>query len=433
MPVAARIGVGGGLWALGCLMASGCSGTSPGAGVGAEPPGGPMQNAPLQPPPGLVPAVPPGPATLREFSMNTPGGLHGAPEGLNFVIPDAALAQASAGPLSDASVGFTLTATAPSDAVVCTQPKAMAPSIGVSARLKVKAVQPGPQPFTGMSVELRARDDAGNLVSAAEGRYTVVKNIREAGDFTTVQATVPLPAGATRGEVCFRFPGATGVVEVDSLAIDGLRAEPTPMSGTSAVPTLPPPTKRFDLDEPGGGSGAPAGADFFIAKGTAGVTTHVGEIDGTHAAGFSLDVSQPGDALVCSHAFDVVGGATVWPQGGLRVRSVTADTRAFTGLSAEVRAYDQENVLVSPAEGAFVPLQVWKFPTPGPSGTPELGRFGKEITVPTGAVTAKICLRFAEATGGVDVDWLGVTQSSNAGASTPAQGGPRHPGPSASP
>lgn len=416
-----RIGVAG------CLLALGCSGSNSGAGVGT-PAAGPDPAVGPAPAPVLVPATPPGPATLREFSMNTPGGLHGAPDGLNFVIPDAVSAQASTGALSDGSVGFTLTATAPSDAVVCTQPKAMAPSVGISARLKVKAVEPGPQPFTGMNVELRARDDAGSLVSAPGSRYTVIQNFREIGEFTTVQATIPLPPGATRGEVCFRFLESTGSVEVDSLAIDGLLVE----NVATTTAQLPPPTKRFDLDEPGGGSGAPAGADFFVAKGAVGVTTHVGAIDGTHASGFSFDVSQPSDALVCSHAFDVVGGENVWPQGSLRVRSVSADTRAFTGLSAEVRAYDAKDVVVSPADGPFVPLQVWKFPTPGPAGTPELGPFGKEITVPTGAVTAKICLRFAEATGGVDVDWLGVTQSAPA-PEAQSQADAKPPGPGASP
>ena len=362
------------------------------------------------------PALPMTSAGPTTFGLDAPGGMNGAPDGMNFVIPDPAAAQAAIGTLSDGSMGITLTASAASDAVVCTQTRRLAPTVNVKVRLKVDEEQPGAQPFMGLNLELRTRDEAGSLISPAEGRYTTLQVVRDAGDFTTVEGQGAIPAGATRGEVCLRFLESRGKVEVDSLTVEGL----LPQVDAPAAEKIPPPTKRFELDEPGGGAGAPVGADFYIPKDAVGVTARAGAIDGTHASGFTFEVTQPGDALVCSSPFPVAGGGTMWAQGSARVRAVGADGRAFTGFSAEVRAYDAKDQVVAGPHGAFLPVRVWKAPTVGVAGDPELSPFGKEVVVPAGAVNAKICLRFAEATGAADVDWLGVTQAAAPHPTVPA-------------
>lgn len=371
------------------LLLAACSGESPAPAPAPEP------AAPVAP----APAPPPA-AETRTLPLDAPGGLNGAPEGLNFIVPDPKGAEAKAGPLSDGSTGFTLTARNPGDAVVCTQPMRLQPSVTFKSRVRVADIKPGAQPWMGMNVELRARDDAGNLVSPPGGRYTLLQNLREPGAFADLENAASLPTGATKGELCFRFVESRGTVEVDSIAVTGALPE---VAEAPAVVDIPAPTTRFELDQPGGGSGAPMGADFFIPPGIAGVSTRVGPLENSTASGFAFTVSQPGNALACSQAFPVTGGGTMWAQGSVRVREVSSDPRAFAGFTAEVRSYDGAGALVSPPGSQFTSIQVWKAPTP------DFAPFGKEFTVPDKAATAKICLRYAETTGAADVDWLGIT------------------------
>lgn len=368
-----------------------CSGSTP----------APAPEAAAPPAPAPEPAAPPAPAAeTRTLSLDAPGGLNGAPEGLNFIVPDPKGAEAKAGALSDGSTGFTLTARNPGDAVVCTQAVRMQPSVTFKSRLHVVDIKPGAQPWMGLNVELRARDDAGNLVSPPGGRYTLLQNVREAGAFVDLENAASLPTGATKGELCVRFVESRGTVEVDSIAITGALPD---VAEAPVVVDIPAPTTRFELDQPGGGSGAPMGADFYIPPGIAGVSTRVGALENSAASGFAFTVSQPGNALACSQAFPVTAGGSMWAQGNVRVRDISADPRPFAGFTAEVRSYDATNALVSPPGSQFTSIQVWKAPTP------DFAAFGKEFTVPAKAATAKICLRFAETTGAADVDWLGIT------------------------
>ena len=181
---------------------------------------------------------------------------------------------------------------------------------------------------------------------------------------------------------------------------------PEPTEAVAVAQEIPEPTTRFDLDEAGGGGGAPKGADFFIPAGIAGVSTRVGALENSTATGFTLIVSSPGNALACSSLFPVTAGSKVWAQGSVRVRDVKSDARQFAGFTAEVRSYDAANALVSPPGSPFVTVQVWK------SSSADFATFGKEFAVPDKASSAKLCLRFAESTGSADVDWLGVTTES---------------------
>jgi hypothetical protein len=278
------------------------------------------------------------------------------------------------------------------------------PTPAFKSRLRVAEVKPGPQPWMGLNIEVRARDDAGNLVSPPGGRYTLLQNIREPGQFLDLEHNVSLPAGATKAELCVRFVESRGTVEVDNVSVVGVLPEPVEAEAVAQV--IPEPTTRFELDEAGGGGGAPKGADFFIPAGIAGVSTRIGALENSAATGFTLTVSQPGNALACSSLFPVSAASKGWAQGSVRVRDVKSDARPFTGLTAEVRSYDAANALVSPPGSPFVTVQVWK------SSSPDFAKFGKEFTVPDKATTAKLCLRFAESTGSADVDWLGVTTES---------------------
>ena len=368
--------------------------------------------------PEVAPPVEPAPAILasmetKVLSLDAAGGLNGAPEGLNFILPDPKGAEATSGPLSDGSVGFKLTAKNPGDAVVCTQPMRLQPTLAFKSRLRVAEVKPGAQPWMGLNIEMRARDDAGNLVSPPGGRYTLLQNIRDPGEFVDLEHNVSLPTGATRAELCFRFVDSRGTVEVDSVSVVG--ALPEPVAAAAVAQEIPAPTTRFDLDEAGGGGGAPKGADFFIPAGIAGVSTRVGALENSTATGFSMTVSQSGNALACSSLFPVSGGSKVWAQGSVRVKDLKSDARQFAGFTAEVRSYDAANALVSPPGSPFLTVQVWKAPSA------DFAPFGKEFTAPEKATNAKICLRFAESTGSVDVDWLGVTTES---APTVADGAP---------
>ncbi len=370
------------------------------------------------------------PAPRRTYALDDAAGHNGAPTDFNFSLPDAGAGTAVAGTLSDGSKGVTLTATSASDDAACTLPAPMGPSITVSARMKVAAVMHGSGARDGLQLTLRAYDDDGSPVPGSDGAAVVLQTVREPGAFGNVDGKGALPSGATRGAICVAFAGSTGRAEIDSLTVDGLLVEALPAgvgAGQPATPTVfPPPTVRVDLDSPGGGSGAPTGADFFLPTNATGVSATAGPIAGTRASGLTLEVTTPGDAMVCSQAFSVVPGAPLWAQGYARVRAVNADATATTGLVAEFRPGDATGKLGSAATA--LPLRVWKAATLGPDGAARLGPFGAEVTAPADSATGRVCLRFADATGAVDVDWFGLAEAAAPGAAVP-----NAPTPSATP
>lgn len=362
----------------------------------------PAEPAPAPDAADLATPAPPPPAAAsvsKAFALDAPGGVNGAPEGMNFVVPAGTQAEVVAGPLSDGSTGVRLTAKAAGDALVCTLPFPTTPQLTVRARMKVAEVQPGSQPWQGMNVELRSRDDGGALVQPQGSRYTLIRNERAAGDWAEVENAVAQPPGATKAEVCFRFVNSTGTVEIDKIEVGGAVEEaaaapaPEPVVGATANAV------RFDLDAPGGGSGAPTGADFFVPPGTPGVETKVGDVDG--GTGFSLTVTQPGNALACTSPFPTK--AKMVAKGRVRVRDVKSDGRPWTGFAAEVRTYDAAGALVSPAGTQFVPLRTWK-------AAGDWAEFTQPFEPPAAAANGKVCLRFPESTGAADVDWIEVAE-----------------------
>ncbi|MBM4369201.1 MAG: hypothetical protein FJ102_23505, partial [Deltaproteobacteria bacterium] len=158
--------------------------------------------------------------TIRELELNAGGGLNGAPEGMFFIVPPGANAEAVTGALSDGVQGAKLTVRQAGDALMCTQSAPLGPQAVVRARLKVPEITPGGGSWMGMNMELRTRDAKGNLVSPPGLMYTLVQNVREpTAGWVDMEGRVPVPAGATQGEVCFRFVLSTGVLELDRVQL----------------------------------------------------------------------------------------------------------------------------------------------------------------------------------------------------------------------
>lgn len=375
------------------LLLTACSGgqTTPAEpSVPTEPPPAPAAPAP-------APTVPPAAATVLE--LDAAGGGAGAPAGVNFILPAGVDAEAVAGPLSDGSKGFRLTARTPGDALVCTGALDAAGQVGVKLRMAVKGLVAGPQDWNGLTVELRPRDAAGALVSPPGARYVTVQNLRADLDWTEVSGQASLPAGAVKTEVCVRFVQSSGTVEVDRIEIAGAGGS----GGAEEV--------RYDLDLPGGGAGAPMGAEFFLPPGTAGVRTNVGDVGG--AKGFALEVDSPANALVCTKPYATGGKVTA--RGRVRVRAVDAKGGPYQGFTAEVRSYGAGGALVPGVGSQYTPLRVWKEAV-------DWEEWEVAYSAPPGAATDKVCFRFVEATGKADVDWVAVLAAPGAVPAAPPAG-----------
>ena len=346
-------------------------------------------------PPVVAPVAAPAGET-RTFDLAATGGAGGAPDGAAFIVPPGTQAELVVGPLSDGSTGMKLTAKAEGDALMCLASVPLGATATFGARLKVSDVKPGAQTWQGMNVELRARDANGGLVSPAGSRYVLLRNDRTPGDWSDFEVPVAVPAGATSGEFCFRFVNATGTVEVDKAVVKGIPGSST-AAASGAGDAAKGPVTRFDLDAPGGGSGAPAGFDFLVPPGTTGTTLAAGPVDG--GAGFTFAVAAKANTLACSQPFPVSG--TMRAATRVRVTDITTDSRAWTGFTAEIRSYDAAGALVSPEGSQFLTLGVLR----SKGAWQELG---KPFAALPNAATAKLCLRFVESTGAAEVDWAEI-------------------------
>lgn len=354
------------------------------AGCGSE---ADHSRLPAIPQPPVVPPLDDVVATgeSRRFDLDLPGGGSGAPFGANLFVPPGAQGSARAGLLSDGSRGAELSVPAAFDTVMCTTPVPSSGSFDVTARLRVaELVAPAV-----VELELRPRDAAGALVSPPGSRFVRLSTWSAPGDWVDWSGRATLPEGATKAELCLRFVGGAGRVEVDALGLV------TP--GVPLPPVVPAVTRRWELDEPGGEREAPLGFAFLVPPGTVGAELRAGERAG--ARGVWLRVSQPGNAVVCSEGF--VSATGMVGRGRVVVEAVTSDERPWTGFVAEVRTYDLVGGLVSPGGGPFTQLHTWKAPTPGED-------FAVAFAPPSEAATAKLCFRFVEATGVAFVDWAGV-------------------------
>ncbi|MES2641961.1 MAG: hypothetical protein V4850_20900 [Myxococcota bacterium] len=321
----------------------------------------------------------------KALEMDFAGGTNGAPYGMAFFIPPGTRAVATAGLLSDGSEGFTFTAEAPGDAVVCSQAIGVAGPITITARHRVATLGAVAQAWHGAQVELRARTAEGLLVEVPGTRYLPLRQINAAGDWATWEQRVDPPAGARKVELCWRIVGTTGTLEVDRATVvsDGV---PLPV----AAPVV---SVRWDLDTPGP-SGAPEGFDFMVPPGTRGASIV------TDDGAIHFETTAASNALACSQPFSVAPGMLF--RGRYRLRALETDTRAWTGFVAEVRTYDMIGGLASPGGVPFTVLQTWKAPTA------DWAEFESAFAPPTGAVTGKLCFRFVESTGAVDLDWAAV-------------------------
>ncbi len=373
------------------LLLLACSGSESDVKTPTPPPEAPAPAATAP----TTPTTPsPGPAAVT-LDLDTVGGANGAPAGMAFIVPPGTAAQTTSGALSDGSTGFELVATAAGDALVCTTPRPVGSQIDVRARLKLAEIVPGPQDWMGLNVELRARDASGALVSPGGSRYVLLKNLRAGGDWTDIQATGAVPAGASQGEVCFRFVNSTGSVEVDSLTIADPSAPAAAAAAPGAAPAAPAgPATRWELDAPGGANGAPAGFSFLVPPGTGGAALTAGDVTG--GKGIQFAVQQAGNTLACSDPFPV--SPAMKAKARVKLGAVTADGRPHTGFVAEVRTFDAGNMLVSPMGSQYTTLATLKAPA-------DWVEIGGPFSAPPNATTGKLCFRFVESTGTAEIDW----------------------------
>jgi hypothetical protein len=356
------------LWLLAC---------TPEADVSALPP--------IDHPP-VVPDAPTAPETGESlaFELDFAGGLNGAPYGTAFFIPPNTQAVAASKVLSDGSEGFELVAEAPGDAVVCTRPIKVLGPFTVGARQRVASVEGVTQSWSGVQAEIRARRDDNSLVEVPGTRYLPLRHTQTATDWESWEERVEPPPGTRKVEVCWRFVGTTGTVEVDRVQLV-----------TEGVP-LPPPVPVVSLDwdlDDVGPAGSPEGFDFLIPPGTQGVSLTAAD------GGIRFEVSRPGNAVACSQPFSVAPGMLF--RGRLRIPELETDARTWTGFVAEVRSYDMIGGLASPPGMPFTTLETWK-------ATSDWAEFEAAFAPPATAVTGKLCFRFVESTGLAELDWVAV-------------------------
>jgi hypothetical protein len=324
----------------------------------------------------------------RAFDLDLPGGGTGAPFGANLFVPPGAAGEADAGLLSDGSRGARLVVPGTADTVLCASPVNATGSLEVTARLRIAAVAAP----AAVELELRPRDAGGELVSPPDARYVRLHRWDAPSDWAEWTATGALPEGAVKAEVCLRFVGGPGELELDRLVVQ------TP--GIPLPPVVPVVSRRWDLDQPGGSRGAPLGFEFLIPPGTTGVTldTDLGADEGD-ARGAHIRVTTKGNAVICSEGFAAASGMV--GRARVKVREVESDARPWTGFVVEVRTYDLVGGLVSPGGGPFTLLRALKEPA-------DWQDVAVAFAPPAEATTAKLCLRFVEATGDALVDWAAV-------------------------
>lgn len=345
-----------------------------------------VSRLPLLADPPVVPPVPETPhaGESRAFELDFGGGGSGAPWGTNLFVPPGAVGSITLGAVPGGK-GARVEVPAPGDTVYCSAPVKVKDRFRFEARMRVEAVEGATGPNRGLVVEMRARADDGALVSPAGSRYHPLRAWTAPEDWSTWETEVEVPAAARRAELCWRFVGATGVVEVDRFVVE------TP--GVPTPPPLPIVSVDWPLDRPGGERGAPEGFAFLVPPGTEGASL-------AHEEGaIRFEVVNPGNALACSEPFAVAPGMVA--RGRVRVDALSTDPRPWTGFVAELRTWDFLGGLVSPPGQAYTPLHTWKEPV----GWVD---FEAAMPLPTGATTGKLCFRFVESTGLAQVDEASV-------------------------
>ncbi len=334
--------------------------------------------------------------TLKEYGLEAPGGLGGAPEGMAFILPPGAAASATFGALADGAAGIRLEVKQPGDGLVCTQPVPLGPQAFFRARLQVPEITAGTASWMGMNVELRARDGMGALV----GQYVMIKNIREPLGWQDVEQRLPVPTGASQGEFCFRFVLSTGVVEIDKISIvskmDGSApVAPPPAAAPVAkaappapVPAPPPPTKVVPpppVVATKKGKEAPVAAVVPEP-----VAATLAPAEGN---GFSLRLDLRGSSVGCTQWAAPAAQLHVTGRAALSV--VNPDAAGWSGLGVEGYARDAQGRAIQ--VNGFPWTSLFVSTTAGPEQ-----EFSADWTPPAGAARVRVCARFADAAGSVD-------------------------------
>jgi hypothetical protein len=343
--------------------------------------------------------------TLKDFGLDQAGGLGGAPEGMVFVLPPGASATATFGPLGDGADGVRLAVTQPGDALVCTQPLPLGPQAFFRARARVPEITAGNGSWMGMNVELRARDGMGGLV----GQYVMIKNVREPMGWQDIDQRLPVPAGSTQGEFCFRFVLSTGVVEIDKISvvskIDGsapVAPPPAPVVSATPAPASAPAA-------PTPAAPAPAPTALFSTKKTKELTPVAvvaaspppsaapppATVVGTSNNGFTLRLDLRGSSVGCSRWLPTVPSLHVSGTAALSV--VNPDAAGWSGLAVEGYARDAQGRPMLVGGAPWAPLYVTT--TAGPEQ-----QFSLDWVPPAGAVRVRVCGRFADAAGNIDFE-----------------------------
>jgi hypothetical protein len=357
--------------------------------------------------------------TFKDLSLDAGGGLGGAPEGMNFIVPPGAAASAEATTFSDGAKGARLTVKAVGDALMCTQLVPLGPQAFISTRLRVPQIAPGAGSWMGMNLELRARDERGNLVSPPGMMFTLVKNLREPIEWTDVESKVAVPAGATQGEFCFRFVLSTGVVEVDRIQIvskqgDGSLSAAAPPAVPAAAPapsSAPTSTARTTAPAPGPASvaaAAPTYASAPVAAPAASSPSAVvtvaptlavaasGTTGGDVARGFTLRVDQRASSVACSKWVPATGTVSVF--GTVDLTAVNGDAVDWSGIAIEAYARDASERALAVGGVPYAPVFV--------AMQQGLGqKFSVNWSAPPGTTKARFCARFSDAAGNAVFDW----------------------------
>jgi hypothetical protein len=319
---------------------------------------------------------------VRTLELDAPGGIGGAPEGMAFIVPPGAQAETFAGDLGGGVQGLRITTKAPADAVACTQSLAMSGTVFVKARVRVPAVTPGAADWQGATVEVRARDANGGLVSPPGMMFTPVQVVRAPTDWEDVQGKITVPAGATKGEVCFRLVLSTGTMEVDRLMVIAPKA-----AGVSSAPALVAATPAPVSPTPAPVS-PPAPVVAALAPSAVGSA-------GPH--GLVLDAPSVSSGVSCSGWLPASKAITVF--GTLTVSTQEPAAPDWSGIVVEAYAQGAGGPLIPFSGAPYLPLRAR---TMVGSET-----FSERWTPPKGAQQVKVCVRYASAAGTAAVDWRG--------------------------
>ncbi|MEN9786474.1 MAG: hypothetical protein RLZZ299_1738 [Pseudomonadota bacterium] len=328
---------------------------------------------------------------IRTYELDEPGGAGGAPQGMVFVLPPDADAAVQAGDLGDGARGARLAVRRHSDALLCTTAVPMGGVAMVKARLRVPAVEAGARPWTGMNVEVRARDDSGTLVSAPDAPYALLRNVRSPGDWTDVTQRLFLPSGTTQGELCFRFVLATGVVEIDRIQI--VAPKPVTPAGPAPAPTAPP--APAVLTTPAETS-PPAGA-VDVADVAAPIMPATPSADADRR-GRQLAVSAPEawSGAACSAWFPSRRNLRI--EGDISLTALTASAPDWSGIVIEAYHQDAGGMALPAGAPPFVPV----FAATAAAMDPH---FVVRHRAPPRAARSRLCARYASAAGSVTIHW----------------------------